>query len=263
MKIENRTFIISGGASGLGRATTLDIVAKGGNVAILDLNETLAKEVIAASTSSSKVKFFETDVTNTDQIAASVKSAAEWAVSSKAPLGGIIAAAGVANPSLIYGRQGPLDLDGFKFVMDINVTGTVDLVRNGLEYLTKVEPEGPDGERGIIIMVASAAAYEGQSGQVAYSASKGAVVSMTLPMARDLSRYGVRVMTLAPSMFDSPMTERMSAKVKESLTRSMEFPKRPGKPHEFSQVAIACIESSMLNGEIIRLDGASRMPARL
>ncbi|RVD86640.1 uncharacterized protein DFL_004905 [Arthrobotrys flagrans] len=262
MKIENRTFIISGGASGLGRATTLDIVAKGGNVAILDLNESLAKEVIS-STSSSKVKFFSTDVTDTEQVASSVKSAAEWAVSSKAPLGGIIAAAGVANPALIYGRQGPLDLDGFKFVNDINVVGTVDLVRNGLEYLTKVEPEGPDGERGVIIMVASAAAYEGQSGQVAYSASKGAIVSMTLPMARDLSRYGVRVMTLAPSMFDSPMTERMPAKVKESLMRSMEFPKRPGKPHEFAQVAVACIESSILNGEVIRLDGGSRMPARL
>ncbi|KAK6348807.1 hypothetical protein TWF730_009577 [Orbilia blumenaviensis] len=262
MKIEKRTFLISGGASGLGRATTLDIVAKGGSVAILDLNETLAQEVISI-TSADKVKFFETDVTNTEQVASSVKSAAEWAVSSNAPLGGIIAAAGVANPGLIYGRQGPLDLDGFKFVVDINVTGTVDLVRNGLEYLTKVEPAGPDGERGVIIMVASAAAFEGQSGQTAYSASKGAVVSMTLPMARDLSRYGIRVMTLAPSMFDSPMTERMSAKVKESLTRSMEFPKRPGKPHEFSQVAIACIESSMLNGEVIRLDGASRMPARL
>ncbi|EPS43693.1 hypothetical protein H072_2306 [Dactylellina haptotyla CBS 200.50] len=262
MKIENRTFVISGGASGLGRATTLDLFAKGGYIAILDLNEELAKQVISA-TSSSKVRFFETDVTNSEQVAASVKAAAAWSAETKAPFGGIIAAAGVGKPALTYSRQGPLNLDGFKFVIDINLIGTVDLIRNGLEYLTKVDPEGADGERGVVIMVASAAAYEGQSGQLAYSASKGGVVSMTLPMARDLSKYGIRVLTLAPSMFDSPMTEKMPPKVKESLLRSMEFPKRPGKPHEFSQVAIACIESTMLNGEIIRLDGASRMPARL
>ncbi|KAK6350308.1 hypothetical protein TWF696_006539 [Orbilia brochopaga] len=262
MKIENRTFLVSGGASGLGRATVIDLHAKGANVAILDLNEALANEVIAA-TSASKVRFFETDVTSSDKVAASVKAAAEWAASANAPFGGIVAAAGVGNPALIYGKRGPLDLDGFKFVIDINLIGTVDLVRNGLEYLTKVEPEGPDGERGVVIMVASAAAFEGQSGQTAYSASKGAVVSMTLPMARDLSKYGIRVLTLAPSMFDSPMTQMMPPKVKESLLRSMEFPKRPGKPHEFSQVVISCIESTMLNGEIIRLDGASRMPARL
>ncbi|KAF3904176.1 hypothetical protein AA313_de0207762 [Arthrobotrys entomopaga] len=262
MKIEGRTFVISGGASGLGRATTLDLYAKGANIAILDLNSDLANQVIS-STSSTRVRFFQTDVTDTEQVAANVKLAAEWSVETKSPLGGIIAAAGIGNPALTYGRQGPVDLDGFKFVIDINLIGTVDVVRNGLEYLTKVQPEGEDGERGVIIMVASAAAYEGQSGQLAYAASKGGVVSMTLPMARDLSKYGIRVVTLAPSMFDSPMTEKMPPKVKESLMRSMEFPKRPGKPHEFSQVAIACIESTMINGEIIRLDGASRMPARL
>ncbi|KAF3938146.1 hypothetical protein ABW19_dt0210552 [Dactylella cylindrospora] len=262
MKIENRTFLISGGASGLGRATVIDIHAKGGYVAILDLNPTLAEEVIS-TTSPTRVRFFKTDVTDPDQVSSSVKSAHEWSLTTKAPFGGIIAAAGVGNPSLIYGRQGPMSLDGFKFVMDINVVGTVDLIRNGLEYLTKVEPEGEDKDRGVIIMVASAAAFEGQSGQVSYSASKGAIASMTLPMARDLSRFGIRVMTLAPSMFDSPMTEKMSAKVRESLLRSMEHPRRPGKPYEFSQVAIACIECGMLNGEVIRLDGASRMPARL
>ncbi|EWC48677.1 hypothetical protein DRE_01899 [Drechslerella stenobrocha 248] len=262
MKIENRTFLVSGGASGLGRATVIDLHAKGACVAILDLNESLANDVIKA-TSASKVRFFETDVTSTEQVAASVQAAAEWTRSTGAPLGGIVAAAGVANPGLIYSKRGPLDLDSFRFVIDINVVGTVDLVRNGLEHLTKVEPQGEDGERGVVIMVASAAAYEGQSGQVSYSASKGAVASMTLPMARDLSKYGIRVLTLAPSMFDSPMTEKMSPKVKESLLKSMEFPKRPGKPHEFSQVVISCIESSMLNGEVIRLDGASRMPARL
>ncbi|KAK6533305.1 hypothetical protein TWF694_002258 [Orbilia ellipsospora] len=262
MKIEGRTFIVSGGASGLGRATTLDLYAKGASIAILDLNSDLASQVIA-STSADRVRFFQTDVTNSEQVAANVKLAAEWSAETKNPLGGIVAAAGIGNPALTYGRQGPVDLDGFKFVIDINLIGTVDVVRNGLEYLTKVQPEGEDGERGVIIMVASAAAYEGQSGQLAYAASKGGVVSMTLPMARDLSKYGIRVVTLAPSMFDSPMTEKMPPKVKESLTRSMEFPKRPGKPHEFSQVAIACIESTMINGEVIRLDGASRMPARL
>lgn len=161
-------------------------------------------------------------------------------------------------------RKGePLSLDNFKFVLDVNLMGTIDLVRLCLPHFTTVEPQGPDGDRGVIIMVASAAAFEGQSGQVAYSASKGAVVSMTLPMARDLSRYGIRVMTLAPSMFDSAMTEKLSDKVKQSLLRSMEYPKRPGKPSEFAEVVRACITSSMLNGEVIRLDGASRMPARL
>lgn len=154
-------------------------------------------------------------------------------------------------------------MESIDFVLNINVRGTLDLVRQFLPQLAAVEPIGPDGERGVILMVASAAAFEGQMGQVAYAASKGAIASMTLPMARDLSRLGIRVVTLAPSMFDSAMTAGLSEKVRDGLKKAMEFPLRPGKPEEFSAVALSAIENIMLNGVVIRLDGATRMPSKL
>lgn len=154
-------------------------------------------------------------------------------------------------------------MDAIDFVLDINLRGTLDLVRQVLPHLAASPPDGPDGERGVIIMVASAAAFEGQMGQVAYAASKGAVASMTLPMARDLSRFGIRVVTIAPSMFDSAMTAVMSDKVKQGLKKAMEFPIRAGKPEEFSSLAKQAIENIMLNGVVIRLDGATRMPSKL
>lgn len=156
-----------------------------------------------------------------------------------------------------------LSLDDFDFVMNVNVRGTIDLVRQTLEYLAKVEPTQPDNERGVIIMVASAAAFDGQKGQVSYSASKGAVTAMTLPMARDLARYGVRVVTIAPSLFESRMTSLMSDKVRKSLEGAMEFPRRSGQPAEFAQLARQAIENVMLNGTVIRLDGAMRMPSKM
>jgi NAD(P)-dependent dehydrogenase (short-subunit alcohol dehydrogenase family) len=156
-----------------------------------------------------------------------------------------------------------LSLDDFDFVMNVNVRGTIDLVRQTLEHLAKVEPTQPDNERGVIIMVASAAAFDGQKGQVSYSASKGAVTAMTLPMARDLARYGVRVVTIAPSLFESRMTSLMSDKVRKSLEGAMEFPRRSGQPAEFAQLARQAIENVMLNGTVIRLDGAMRMPSKM
>lgn len=154
-------------------------------------------------------------------------------------------------------------LDDFDFVMNVNLRGTIDLVRQTVEHLAKADPSSPDGERGIIIMVASSAAFDGQKGQVSYSASKGAVTAMTLPMARDLARYGIRVVTIAPSLFDSRMTSMMSDKVRKSLERSMEFPVRAGQPNEFAQLARQAIENVMLNGTVIRLDGAMRMPSKM
>ena len=154
-------------------------------------------------------------------------------------------------------------MENFEFVMNVNVRGTIDLIRQTLPHIAKIKPIGPDGERGIVVMVASAAAYDGQKGQVSYSASKGAVVSMTLPMARDLSRYGIRVVTIAPSLFDSRMTSVMTDKVKKSLEKAMEFPLRAGQPPEFAQLVRHGIENVMLNGTVMRLDGAMRMPSKL
>lgn len=147
--------------------------------------------------------------------------------------------------------------------MNLNLRGTIDLIRQTLEHLSQVDPIGPDSERGVIVMVASSAAFDGQKGQVSYSASKGAVTAMTLPMARDLARYGIRVVTVAPSLFDSKMTSNMPDKVRKSLEGAMEFPKRAGHPTEFAQLVRQGIENIMLNGVTIRLDGAMRMPSKM
>lgn len=148
-------------------------------------------------------------------------------------------------------------------MLNVNLRGTIDLVRQCLTHLAKVEPVGDDQERGVVVMVASSAAFDGQKGQVSYSASKGAVTAMTLPMTRDLARYGIRVVTVAPSLFDSRMTAMMSEKVKHSLERAMEFPRRAGKPEEFAQLFRHCVENTMLNGTVVRLDGGMRMPSKM
>lgn len=152
---------------------------------------------------------------------------------------------------------------GYDFVMSVNVRGSVDLVAQLVPHLAKVEPEGEDGERGVVVLVSSAAAFDGQPGQVAYSASKGAIASMTLPMARDLARFGIRVVTVAPGLFDSGMTALMGEKVRRSLMRVMEFPVRAGRPEEFARVVREGVENSMLNGTVIRLDGGMRMPSKM
>lgn len=179
-------------------------------------------------------------------------------------IGGVVAGAGVSLPGLIIDKKNePLPISNIDFVLNINLRGTLDLIRQALPYMTNAKPEGPDGERSVIIMIASLAAFDGQMGQVAYAASKGAVASLTLPLARDLSRYGIRAVTIAPALFDSNMTKMMSSKVKQSLGNAMEFPKRAGQPDEFARVVRDSVESIMLNGTVIRLDGAMRMPARL
>ncbi|EFY99146.1 hypothetical protein MHUMG1_05024 [Metarhizium humberi] len=255
MKIENRTFLISGGASGLGKACALELIKNGANVAILDMNEDgheLVKEV------GSSAKFFVCDVLNTESITKAVQGTAEWAKASNKPIGGVIPAAGVSTPATILDRDGaPFSLDDVDFVLGVNLRGTLDLVRQGVAEIAKTE-EGPDGERGIVIMVASSAAFDGQKGQISYSASKGAVAAMTLPMARDLARFGIRVVTIAPSLFETRMTSMMSGKVRKSLEATFEFPKRSGQPEEFAGLVKHSIENVMLNGTVIRLDGGSR-----
>ncbi|KAH8682077.1 short chain dehydrogenase [Xylariales sp. PMI_506] len=262
MKIEGRTFIISGGASGLGQACVEEIIKAGGYVSILDMNEENGAALVSKLGSQSK--FFVCNVLETQSIQAAVDGTIEWIKSTGKPLGGVIPAAGVSLPATMLDRNGnALSLEDFEFVMNVNVRGTIDLVRKSLVHLAKSEPVAPDGERGVVIMVASAAAFDGQMGQVSYSASKGAVRSMTLPMARDLSRYGIRVVTVAPSLFESRMTSMMSGKVRASLEKSMEFPKRSGQPEEFAALVRHSIENIMLNGTVLRLDGAMRMPSKL
>ena len=262
LKIYNPSNTISR-ASGLGRATIRTLVEAGGNVSILDMN-TEAGSNLVQELGADRAIFFETDVSKTDSIAAAVKGSLDCAKTTGKEIGGVIAAAGVSNPAKTIDRHGePMDITGFDFVMNINVRGSIDLVRQVVPHLSQVKPESPDGERGIIVLVSSAAAFDGQPGQVAYSASKGAIASLTLPMTRDLARYGIRVVTIAPSLFDSGMTALMSDKVRASLTSGMEFPKRPGKLEEFARVVKEGVENSMLNGVVIRLDGGMRMPSKM
>jgi NAD(P)-dependent dehydrogenase (short-subunit alcohol dehydrogenase family) len=204
------------------------------------------------------------DVSSTSSIASAVAATVAWTTETGKPLGGVIPAAGVGLPGLLLDKElRPVGMEAVDFVLGINLRGTLDLVRQVLPHLGAVPGEGPDGERGVVVMVSSAAAFEGQMGQVAYAASKGAVAAMTLPMARDLSRFGIRVVTIAPSMFDSNMTAHMSEKVRVGLKKAMEFPARPGQPEEFASLVRQVIENVMLNGVVIRLDGATRMPSKL
>ncbi|KAI1756888.1 short chain dehydrogenase [Xylaria castorea] len=274
MKIEGRTFVVSGGASGLGQAAVEEICRNGGNVAILDLNEELGAEVVKLLPKGTG-KFFVCDVLETESIAAAVTGVVEWIEKTGKPMGGIVPAAGVGNPSTILDRNGDaFSLDSFDFVVNINLRGTVDLVRQCLVHLAKTQPAGDDQERGIVIMVASVAAFDGQKGQVAYAASKGAVASMTLPMTRDLARSMLRdveistnvflcTQTIAPGIFESRMTAVMPKKLFEGLATVMEFPRRAGKPAEFAQLVKQIIENPMLNGTVIRLDGGLRMPSKI
>ncbi|KAG9187967.1 hypothetical protein G6011_01890 [Alternaria panax] len=257
MKITDRTFLISGGASGLGLATARALHQQGAYVSLLDLNAGNGSKI--ASELGSRAKFFEADVTDTSAIAAAVSGTVAWVAETGKPIGGVVAGAGVGLPGLIIDKKNePLSIESIDFVLNINLRGTLDLIRQTLPHMTTTTPSTPDGSRGVIIMIASSAAFDGQMGQVAY-----AVASLTLPLARDLSKYGIRAVTIAPSMFDSAMTAMMSDKVKASLEKSMEFPRRAGLPEEFARLVVECVGNEMLNGTVLRLDGAMRMPARL
>lgn len=235
----------------------------GGHVSVLDLNEE-AGLALVQELGSDRVQFIATDVADTASIATAVQKTISWARQTGKELGGVVAAAGVAYPAKIIDRWGnPFDLEGFDFVMKTNVRGSVDLVRQFLPDLLQVKPVAPDGERGILVLVSSSAAFDGQQGQVSYSASKGALASLTLPLTRDLARYGIRVVTIAPSLFESAMTTNMSIRVKNSLTKVMEFPLRPGKPEEFARFVLESVENPMLNGVVVRLDGGMRMPSKM
>jgi 3-hydroxyacyl-CoA dehydrogenase/3-hydroxy-2-methylbutyryl-CoA dehydrogenase len=263
MKIENRTFVVSGGSSGLGRACVEDLLAHGAHVAILDLQPP-PDDLLGP-----RVHYAECDVTSTAAVAAAVSSVMSWLSDGqrRPPLGGLITAAGIALPAtLVHPRTlEPLNFDALERMFKINVLGTLDLARQLAPHLARVPADDSDDdkERGVIVMVSSGAAYDGQRGQVGYAASKGAVASATLPMARDLGSLGVRVVTVAPGIFESPMTEMMSDKVRDSLRREMVFPVREGKGEEFAALVRHAFENKMLNGVVLRLDGGLRFPSRL
>jgi NAD(P)-dependent dehydrogenase (short-subunit alcohol dehydrogenase family) len=249
MQIANNVFIITGGASGLGAATARMIVENGGKVVLADV-QVAAGEKLAAELNG---KFIKCDVTSEADGNAVVAAAVAAGV-----LRGLVNCAGVAPAVKTVGKDGPHPLDVFQRTVNINLVGTFNMARLAADAMAKTEPND-QGERGVIINTASVAAYDGQIGQAAYGASKAAVVGLTLPMARDLSRSGIRVMTIAPGIFETPMLLGMPQEVQDALGRMVPFPPRLGRPAEYAHLAKTIIENVMLNGETIRLDGAIRM----
>jgi NAD(P)-dependent dehydrogenase (short-subunit alcohol dehydrogenase family) len=255
MKLNGAAALVTGGASGLGAATVRALLERGARVAILDRpnspGEQLAKELGA------KALFAAADVTNSDQITAAIQKT----VSSFGGLHILVNCAGVGAAMKTTGKQGPMPLDIFEMVIRINLIGTFNVTRLAATEMLKNTPN-EEGERGVIINTASIAAFEGQIGQVAYSASKGGVVGMTVPIARDLARDGIRCCTIAPGTFDTPMLSMLSEEVRQALGAQIPFPPRLGRPSEYAMLACHIVENPMLNGETIRLDGALRMPPR-
>jgi NAD(P)-dependent dehydrogenase (short-subunit alcohol dehydrogenase family) len=249
MEINNNVFIITGGASGLGAATARMIAENGGTVVLADV-QVEAGEKLAAEL---KGKFVKCDVTSE----ADGKAVVDAAVAMGA-LRGLVNCAGVAPAIKTVGKDGPHPLDAFQKAININLVGTFNMARLAADAMAKADAND-QGERGVIINTASVAAYDGQIGQAAYASSKAAVVGLTLPMARDLSRSGIRVMTIAPGIFETPMMLGMPQEIQNALGRMVPFPPRLGRPAEYAHLAKTIIENVMLNGETIRLDGAIRM----
>lgn len=255
MKIADTKAIITGGASGLGEAVAEDVVAAGGRVALLDVNAGAGQALVAKL--GGRASFIETDVTSEAAVNAAVVAAAQ-------AMGGInlaVNCAGVGWPKRMVGKDGPMPGDFFRKVIEINLVGTLLVCKAAAAEMQKNAPNA-DGERGAIVMTASVAAFDGQIGQVAYSASKGGVVGMTLPMARELAAFGIRVVTVAPGLFLTPMMAALPAEAQESLGKQVPFPPRLGRPPEFAALVRQIVENPMLNGETIRLDGAIRMAPR-
>jgi NAD(P)-dependent dehydrogenase (short-subunit alcohol dehydrogenase family) len=255
MQIKNSVFLIPGGASGLGAATAKNLVAAGGKVVLADLNRE-AGEKFAASLGD-HAKFVVADVTDEMQ----VQRAVDTAVKDFGGLHGLINCAGVAPGERVVGKNGPHKLETFSRVININLVGSFNALRLAAAAMAKNSPNS-DGERGVIINTASIAACEGQVGQAAYSASKGGIVAMALPIARELAKFGIRVMTIAPGIFDTPMLQGLSEEIRASLGAQVPFPSRLGEPEEYARLAAFIIENPMLNAEVIRLDGAIRMTAK-
>jgi 3-hydroxyacyl-CoA dehydrogenase / 3-hydroxy-2-methylbutyryl-CoA dehydrogenase len=256
VKIEGSVALVTGGVSGLGFGAASRFVRGGGSVVMLDIND--AHGAAAVDALGESARFIRCDVRDRDAVADSVvRASEEWG-----RIDILVNAAGVAPAQRLISRDGELfDLDLFKFVIEVNLIGMFDVTRNVAAVMSTNEP-GPDGERGVIVNVASIAAFEGQIGQAAYSASKGGIVGMTLPLARDLASIGVRAVTIAPGIMDTPLLADAPEELKESLAALHVFPRRLGTPEDFAHLVQSIVENPLLNGEVIRLDAGARMPPR-
>lgn len=255
MDIQGNTVLITGGASGLGEATARRLYGLGASVVIIDINQERGEALCAEL--GPRAAFSLTDVTVPEQVEAGMRLVLDRFGALQMALN----CAGIGPPMKVVGKQGPHDLDHFINVLNVNLVGTFDVLRLAAFHMSSNEPN-EQGERGVIVNVASVAAFEGQIGQAAYSASKAGVVGMTLPIARELARSGIRVCTIAPGLFDTPLLASLPPEVKEVLGKQIPFPSRLGIPTEFALLVQHIIENSMLNGETIRLDGALRMPPK-
>jgi NAD(P)-dependent dehydrogenase (short-subunit alcohol dehydrogenase family) len=255
MHIPGKALLVTGAGSGLGAATARALAAAGASVVVADVNEDagagLAREI------GDRARFVPVDVT--DETA--VQHAIDEAVTAFGALDGAVSCAGVGLAMKTVGKNGPHPLDGFLRVVQVNLAGTFNVARLVAAHLSS-RPAGPDALRGVIVNTASIAAYDGQVGQAAYAASKGGVVGMTLPIARDLAPLGIRVVTIAPGLFDTPLLAALPAQVKQALGAQVPCPSRLGRPEEFAALVVHVVENDMINGEVIRLDGALRMPPR-
>lgn len=253
MQLVGAAAVVSGGASGLGEATVRHLVKLGAQVVIADLDEsrgtTLAAELGESAT------YVRTDVTSEDDVAAAVEAAA-----GRGPLRVAVTCAGVATPGRVLGRRGPLPLATYRQVIEVNLIGTFNVLRLAAERMAANEPSGED--RGVVVMTASIAAFDGQVGQAAYASSKGGVVGLTLAAARDLADKGIRVVTIAPGVFETPMMAGLPAETRQVLEAQVPHPSRLGRPEEYAALVGHILENPLLNGEVIRLDGALRMPPR-
>ena len=255
MQIEDHVFLITGAASGLGAAVARLVAQQGGSVLIADVNRE-AGEALAHELGASAL-FAPVDVTSE----ADAKAAIALALSAFGHLHALVNCAGVAPGEKVLGRDAPHRLESFARAININLVGTFNMIRLAAEAIAKEAP-GNDSERGVIINTASIAAFDGQIGQAAYAASKGGVAALTLPVARELARFGIRVVTIAPGIFETPMMAGFPQEVQDTLGRSIPFPQRLGHPAEFAALVRHICENTMLNGEVIRLDGALRMAPR-
>ena len=257
MQLASVRAVVTGGVSGLGLAVARRIVADGGKAALFDVNDDKGAAAVAAL-GSGNAAYFRTDVTDESGVTANV---AATVAAAKDFLGGLNAAincAGILGAGRVLGKDGPMPLDGFARTVMVNLVGSFNVAKAAAALIQHNEP-GEDGERGVVVNTASVAAYEGQIGQAAYSASKGGVVGMTLPMARELSRFGIRVMTIAPGVFWTPMVDGMPQAVQDSLAATIPFPSRLGRPEEFADTVAFILRTRYLNGETIRVDGATRL----
>jgi NAD(P)-dependent dehydrogenase (short-subunit alcohol dehydrogenase family) len=252
MHIEESTFIVTGGASGLGEGTVRRVVDFGGRAVIADLKEAEGRAL--AQELGRNALFVRTDVTDEG----SCRAAVDAAVKQFGGVQGLVGCAGIVHGEKVLGKEAPHSLAGFARTINVNLVGMFNMLRLAAEAMSKGTPNA-DGERGVIVNTASVAAFDGQIGQAAYAASKGGIVAMTLPIARELARFGIRVVTIAPGIFHTPMMAALPPDVQEALGKMVPFPPRLGRPEEFASLVAEIVRNPMLNGEVIRLDGAIRM----